>query len=137
MKKVTSSLLSLLMLVGLGISAHAQDSDKLVVNVPFAFYVNGAKLPAGDYMFRRNSPTDPSTMTIQSTGGRYGSYLIGNVEESVNPRLADSQLVFDVVDGEHYLRAVGTSFGVHTLLPSRAEAEASHMARISAAASGQ
>ena len=137
MARITSFLLPLLILAGIGITAQAQEFDMLVVNVPFSFSVNGTKLPAGTYALRRNSPTDPTTMTIQSTDGRYSSYLIGNVEESANSRLADSRLVFDVIDGEHYLRVVGTNFGVHTLLRSHAEADASHHAIAGAAGSGK
>jgi len=43
------AVLSLTALFGLGVSASAQDSDSVVVKVPFEFVAGGATLPAGEY----------------------------------------------------------------------------------------
>jgi len=47
--------LSLTWLLGLGISAHAQDTEGVRVNVPFEFVAGGTTLPAGTYTVGRPS----------------------------------------------------------------------------------
>src|SRR5262249_37170579 len=47
-------------------AAHAQEPDRLVVNVPYDFVVNGKTLPAGKYDVKRNSDRDLHVLSIRS-----------------------------------------------------------------------
>src|SRR5216684_5895885 len=46
----------LMCLLGVGVSARAQDADAVVVSVPFEFVAGGATLPAGEYRVSRVNP---------------------------------------------------------------------------------
>jgi hypothetical protein len=46
----------LMCLLGVGVSARAQDADAVVVSVPFDFVAGGATLPGGEYWV---SPANP------------------------------------------------------------------------------
>lgn len=46
---------TLICLLGLGVSARAQDAGKVVANVPFEFVAGGETLPAGTYSVSRVS----------------------------------------------------------------------------------
>ena len=53
-------------LLGLGMSARAQDVDKVTVNVPFEFVAGGQTLPAGTYTVSRVSDQTSSPLVIRS-----------------------------------------------------------------------
>lgn len=44
--------------LGFGVAAQAQEPDRLVVNVPYDFVVNGKLLPAGKYKVQRYNDND-------------------------------------------------------------------------------
>ncbi len=46
-KSLFTVVLTMTCLLGLGISAHAQDASRVVVKVPFEFVAGGKTLPAG------------------------------------------------------------------------------------------
>lgn len=116
MRKITSLLISLGLFLVLTIGAQAQESEELTAKVPFEFIVNGVNLPAGEYLIARALNSNPSALMIQSRDGRHAAFFMANVEGVSEPRLA-----FEVVDGQHYLRQIGSSLGLRTILPSRAE----------------
>jgi hypothetical protein len=58
--------LTLTCLLELGISARAQEVDKVVVNVPFEFVAGGQTLPAGTYRVSRASDQTFRALVIQS-----------------------------------------------------------------------
>ena len=58
--------LTLTVLFGAGLSAHAQDPDSVVVKVPFEFVAGASTLPAGTYTIGRNSPGANSGLNIRS-----------------------------------------------------------------------
>ena len=67
MKKLFSAVvLTLTCLLGFGISARAQDLDKVVVNVPFEFVAGGQILPAGGYNVSRVSDQAFPALVIRS-----------------------------------------------------------------------
>ena len=57
-KSYLTAVFTLTCLLGLGISAHAQDTEGVRVNVPFEFVAGGTTLPAGTYTVARVSPAD-------------------------------------------------------------------------------
>jgi hypothetical protein len=54
-KSYSAVVLTLTCLLGLSISAHAQDPEKIAVNVPFDFVAGSKTLPAGTYSVSRVS----------------------------------------------------------------------------------
>ncbi|HMJ21149.1 MAG TPA: hypothetical protein VK513_04550, partial [Terriglobales bacterium] len=65
-KSLLAVVLTLTCLLGLGISARAQDLDKVVVNVPFEFVAGGQTLPAGEYNVSRVSDQAFPALAIRS-----------------------------------------------------------------------
>ena len=62
-------------LLGLGISAHAQDVNGIVVTVPFEFVVAGSKaMPPGTYTISRNSQDPRAALVIR--GGDDSVFLL-------------------------------------------------------------
>src|ERR1700678_3881467 len=55
-KSYLAAVLTLTCVLGIGVSASAQDTDAVVVTVPFEFVAGGATLPAGEYRVSRISP---------------------------------------------------------------------------------
>jgi hypothetical protein len=55
-KSYVSAALELTCLLGVGVSARAQDADVVVGSVPFEFVAGGATLPPGEYGASRVNP---------------------------------------------------------------------------------
>ena len=69
MKKVyVVALMAFMCLGGIGISAHAQDTEGIVVQVPFEFIAGGSTMPAGKYTIGRLSPDSSSSLIIRTYG---------------------------------------------------------------------
>src|SRR5690348_13607084 len=98
---------------------QAQSADQLLIDVPFSFIANGAKMPAGSYLVSHATSDELNTLVIRSTDGLHSAFV-----SSTSSGSAGSKVLFAVVDGEHYLREVSTADGAHRILPSRAEARA-------------
>jgi len=54
----------------LAVAAYAGDSDRLVVDIPYDFVVNGKTLPAGKYNVKRNSDHDLLVLSISGVENR-------------------------------------------------------------------
>ena len=73
-KSYLTVVLTLTCLLGLGISAIAQDASNIVVNVPFEFVAGGKTMPAGTYSIGRVSPDSRSGLIIRGHDG--GVFLL-------------------------------------------------------------
>jgi hypothetical protein len=121
-------------LLGLGITAHAQDLDRVVVSVPFAFVAGGATLPAGDYTVIRANPGINRELAITgyNKGGAFLLPLAFDQTTSDEPTLSFAQL-----GGRYYLSKVKTLNGVYTLpLPPAAIALAQTNSQSTLSSSG-
>lgn len=116
-KSYLLALLTLTCLLGVGVTAHAQDVDGVVVTVPFAFEAGGANLPAGDYRIKRANPGVNRELAITgyNKGGAFLLPLAYAQETSDEPTLSFAQL-----GGRYYLSEVKTLSGVYTLQVPRA-----------------
>ena len=65
-KSYLTVVLTLTCLLGLGISASAQDTSNIVANVPFEFVAGGKTLPAGTYSVGSVFPESDLTLIIRS-----------------------------------------------------------------------
>ena len=103
-------------LLGLGLSARAQDADAVIVNVPFEFVAGSTTLPAGEYRIGRINPDTNRELAIRSydKGGAIllpMTYDVGTVEKPA--------LDFQHVGGKYFLSAVKTLGGVYSMPASR------------------
>jgi len=110
--------LTLMCVLGIGINAHAQGVDGVVVKVPFEFVAGGITLPAGEYKVTRLYPGLNRDLAISSypKGGTFLHPI--TFEESSN---ADGQptLRFERIGGQYFLSSIRTLGGVYSLAKPR------------------
>ena len=117
MKK--SYLMALLMftcLLGVGVSARAQDADAVVVSVPFEFVAGGATLPAGEYRVSRVNPGLNREIAI-SGYNKGGAFLLPQAFD--NGPNDQPTLSFEHLGGKYFLSKIKTLSGVYTMPTSR------------------
>ena len=124
MKKSHSAvLLTLTCLLGLGISARAQEVDKVVVNVPFEFVAAGQTLPAGTYSVSRVSSRDPRSLVIRSDNNSvFLLPIVFNGASSDNAKLG-----FEHVGDKYFLSKIETPAGVYAVRTPRAMTQVAQM----------
>jgi hypothetical protein len=110
--------LTMTCLLGLGISAHAQDASGVVVKVPFEFVVGGKTLSAGTYSVGRLSPGIHPSLIIDSKDNGAFALVLPIVPDGDSA--GRTELSFERVGGKYFLSKVATPAGVYTLLTSRA-----------------
>jgi hypothetical protein len=111
-----TAVLTLTCLLGLGISAHAQDAGGVVVNIPFEFVAGDATLPAGEYRVNRVNTGANQELEIRGYNNG-GTFLLAMFSDGVAGR--QSKLIFEHVGGEYFLTKVETPEGVNSLGRSR------------------
>ena len=110
--------LTLTCLLGFGISAHAQDLDKIAATVPFDFVAGGKTFPAGTYSVSRVSPEVNPTLIIRSNDE--SAFVIPIVVDrntaSIDGGSADhAELGFEHVGNKYFLSKVETPGGVYAI----------------------
>jgi hypothetical protein len=85
--------------------ALAMAHETVVVDVPFAFNVGSARLPAGDYTVSQVEGNDPQLLEIRSTDGRYAALAI-TVDRKPLPRDTHPDLLFDKYGNKEFLHAI-------------------------------
>jgi hypothetical protein len=112
-----TAVLMLTCLLGVGVSARAQDADAVVVSVPFQFVAGGATLPAGEYRISRVNPGVNRELAI-SGYSKGNAFLLpltfDDVAASGKPTLS-----FEHVGGKYFLSGIKTLSGVYTMPASR------------------
>jgi hypothetical protein len=125
-----TAVLTLSCLLGLGISARAQELDQIAVKVPFEFVAGGQTLPAGTYSVSRASSGDPRSLVIRSNDNSVfllPSYFDGD-PVSVNGGSGDhAQLGFKHVGDKYFLSEVQTLGGVYALRTPRPMTQVAQM----------
>ncbi len=117
-KSLFTVVLTMTFLLGLGISAHAQDPSGVVVKVPFEFVAGGKTLPAGTYTVGRLSPGIHPSLIIDSKDNGAVALVLPIVPDGDSAGRRD--LSFERVGGKYFLSKVATPSGVYTLLTQRA-----------------
>jgi hypothetical protein len=100
--------LTLTCLFGLGISAHAQDVDGVVVKVPFEFVAGAKTLPAGTYRISRIHSDATSGLLVYSHNN---SAIM--LPTAVGGSAEHSMLSFERVGNKYFLSQVDTRGGVY------------------------
>lgn len=115
-KSYLTAVLMLTCLLGVGVSARAQDVDAFVVSVPFEFVAGGATLPAGEYRVSRVNPGVNRELAISgyNKGNAFLLPLAFDDGPSNQPTLS-----FEHVAGKYFLNRIKTLSGVYTIPGSR------------------
>jgi hypothetical protein len=104
--------LSLASVLGIGIRAHAQDIDSVIVTVPFEFVAGGATLPAGEYRVGRVNPGANRELTMSSYNKR-DTFLLPTAYETVSSN--HPTLSFEHVGDKYFLSKIQTLDTVYTM----------------------
>jgi hypothetical protein len=115
-KSYLMAVLMSMCLLGIGVSARAQDADAVVVSVPFEFVAGGATLPAGEYRVSRVNPGVNRELAI--SGYNKGSAFLLPVAFNDGPANQPT-LSFEHVGGKYFLSRIKTLSGVYTMPASR------------------
>jgi hypothetical protein len=115
-KSYLTALLMLTCLLGVGVSARAQDADAVVVSVPFEFVAGGATLPAGDYRVSRVNPGANRELAI--IGYNKGNAFVLPMAFDDGPANQPT-LSFEHVGGKYFLSRIKTPSGVYSMPASR------------------
>jgi hypothetical protein len=115
-KSYLTAALMLTSLLGVGISARAQDADAVVVSVPFEFVAGGATLPAGEYRVSRVNPGANRELAIN--GNNKGNAFLLPLAFDNGPS-NEPTLSFEHVGGKYFLSRIKTLSGVYTMPASR------------------
>lgn len=122
-KQYSTVVLTLICLLGLGVSARAQDEGRVVVNVPFEFVAGGQTLPAGTYSVSRVSPESHPALIIRSREN--GAFLLPIVFDGAP--VEHAQLSFEHVGDKYFLSKVTTLAGIYTIGTPRAVTKLAQM----------
>jgi hypothetical protein len=118
-KSYLAVVLTLMCLLGLNLSARAQDAGKVVVNVPFEFVAGGEILPSGTYSISRVSTQSPQGLVIRSYDN--SAFLLPIVFDGAPADHA--QLTFRQVEDKYFLSKIETPVGVYTIRTPRGMTE--------------
>jgi hypothetical protein len=113
MKKsyLTVALMSMCLL-GVGVSARAQDANAVVVSVPFEFVAGGATLPAGEYRVSRVDHDSNRELAI-SGYGKGSAFLLPLAFDDGSAN--QPSLSFEHVGDKYFLSSIKTLNGAYTI----------------------
>jgi len=113
-KQYLAVLFTLICLLGLGLSAQAQEQDTVVIKVPFEFVAGGKLLPAGKYTVNRVAPASGSReLEMRSYETRASVFVLPTVFDDV--RSDKAQLNFEHLGDTYFLSAIETPIGTYTV----------------------
>ncbi len=115
-KSYATAVLILMCLLGVGISARAQDADAVVVSIPFEFVAGAATLPAGEYRVSRLNHGVNRELAISGYNTRGALLVALTFDEGA---VASPTLTFEHVGDKYFLTEITTLSGVYTLPVSR------------------
>jgi hypothetical protein len=117
-KSYFTAVLMLTCLLGIGVSARAQDADAVVASVPFEFVAGGATLPAGEYRISRVNPGTNRELAI-SGYNKGNAFLLPLAFDEVGAANGQPKLNFEHVGGRYFLTGIKTLDGLYTMRASR------------------
>lgn len=97
------------LVVALAAGAAVTAAQNIVVetHVPFAFVVENTTLPMGDYVVERAHSDQVSPMVLRSSDGKTSvAFLCLEMTTRNEKPAAESELVFEEVDGQNFLREI-------------------------------
>ena len=122
-KSYLTVVFTLTCLLGLGISARAQDADKIAVNIPFEFIAGGDTLPAGTYSLSRVSPEVSRALAIRNCDNSV--FLLPMVFDGAPADHAERS--FEHIGDKYFLSKVETLAGIYSIRTPRAMTKVAQM----------
>ena len=104
-KQISVTLFALGMMLALAVSASAQTTQRIGVNVPFDFVAGGKLMPAGHYTVRRLSFEDEKLLLIRSDDGRSNAIVLTDTARG-NQVPDSAALTFRQYGDSYFLAAV-------------------------------
>ena len=129
-KSYLAVVLTLTCLLGLGISARAQDLSQIAATVPFDFVAGGETLPAGTYSVSRVSSGDPRSLAIRSDDNSVfllPAFFDGDPVSLNGGSAYHAELGFEHVGDKYFLSKVETPAGVYAIRAPRAMTQVAQM----------
>jgi len=111
-KQYVTVLFTLICIVGLGLSARAQEEGTVIAKVPFDFVAGCKVLPAGTYRVSRVN-TGSRELEISSYETRTDVFLIPRVFADVQS--GHARLNFEHVGDKYFLSTIETSIGRYAI----------------------
>jgi hypothetical protein len=108
--------LTMACLLGLSMNARAEDADRVVVNVPFAFVAGSQTLPAGTYSIGRVSDDSHSGIVIQN----YKKSVLVLPSLVAGAPVQQLTVSFERVGEQYFLSKVETPAGAYIMGTPRA-----------------
>jgi hypothetical protein len=134
-KQLMTVLFMLICVLGLGLSALAQEEDTLVANVPYDFVAGGKVLPAGTYrVSRRDIPSGQRQLEISSYETRAGALLVPTLFDDF--QTGHAQLNFEHVGNKYFLSAIETPIGTYDITVPRSAIKLAQMEQQDTSAPG-
>jgi biopolymer transport protein ExbD len=103
-------------------AAFAQGGTGSEVNIPFAFNIGDRAFDAGNYIVKVDHRSGSAILSIQNTETDEMQSMI--VKIGAQSTSGNVNLIFDNVNGQHYLSRINTPDRTYALLKSKAEKEA-------------
>lgn len=89
-----------------GTTSYAQVlQDSLSFHVPFSFYIENTRLPAGDYSIRAMDPTDTFDLLITNASGTVEVDFLTNAVQTEQPA-TDPELEFQKFGNRYFLSRI-------------------------------
>jgi hypothetical protein len=104
-KQISVTLFALGMMLALAVSASAQTTPRIGVNVPFDFVAGGKVMPAGHYTVRRLSFEDEKLLLIRSDDGRSNAIVMTDAARG-NQAPNSAAITFRQYGDSYFLAAV-------------------------------
>lgn len=118
-KSYLTVLLTMTSLLGLNMSARAQNASRVTVTVPFEFVAGGQSLPAGTYSVGPISADSHPGLIIRSSGN--SALLLPVVVDETSRE--EETLSFEHVGDKYFLRTIKTPAGMYTIMMPQVMAE--------------
>jgi hypothetical protein len=97
----------------LSVPVWAQQTDQILVKVPFSFVAAGQTFPAGEYKVTRLRDEEPRVLLLSSVENRGDVVML--LPESQESARGKVQLDFATVGDEHFLSRIETADHAYTL----------------------
>ena len=101
-------------LAALAITAKGQEADKLVVNIPYEFVVDGTTLPAGTYKVNPISSQNKKVLLISNSEAHAAVFVLTN-EIAGTTSSEQPSVSFQQVGEQHLLSKIQTAEHVFTI----------------------
>jgi hypothetical protein len=125
-KKYLTVLFTLIIVLGLGLGARAQEQDTALGKVPYDFVVRGQVLPAGTYRISRIR-TAGASRTLEITSYETGATVLLVPTFFDGTQTGQAQFSFEHAGDKYFLSAIETPIGTYSITVPQSAIEVARM----------